>query len=171
MPSWCCAVLSGVDHTVSISRVQLCTHLLKTLHWYLLLIPLSVDALCGCGNHEARGDFLFSLPRMGILWREGRTLTLKGMARWSGFADTDEKLYLGLNTSCKNLSRGCPAWTMPHFLSLPNNRKYGIVVTAKSPSEFSKPCLLPFLSSSCVLVSANVPFLLLSSVLTSTPCK
>lgn len=102
-PSWCCAVLAPADHAVSVPRGHLRAHLLGTPQWYLLFIPLSVTAFHGCRNLEARCDFSLSLPRAGQGSCGRKGLPPTGPAGGNGSADTSEKLYTGLNTSCQKI--------------------------------------------------------------------
>lgn len=100
---------------------------------------------------------IFSSPVwdvMGILWKEGSATEGHSgeeqlcWCKWEAVPGTKHKL--------SKRNRRCPAITMSPFLLPSNYRKCGIVVTARSLSEFSIPHLLSLLSSSCVLVSANI---------------
>lgn len=146
MPSWCCALLAPVDFTVSIPRD-------------IAVVPAVNPSFWGCFSwvQKSWGQQWFSLPLpgvgLGILWKEGAATEGHSGGeqlcwhKWEAVPRTKHNL-----SKC---NRRCPAITMPPFLLHSNYRKCGSVVTAGSLSEFSNPCLLPLLPSSCVLVSAN----------------
>lgn len=168
VPSWCGAVLAHAGHALSVLKGQLQPHFPGTSQWYLLLIPLSVAAFHRRRNLEARGDF--SLPLPGVGWgscgRKG--LPPKGTAGGTGSADTSEKLYLGLNTSCQNLTEGiqykqCLA---SYFSSIIGNM---VLLSPQGLHQSSATHVYFLFFLLCACVSKHVPFLLLSSVLRRTP--
>lgn len=170
MPSWCCAVLAGVDHAVMVPRGQLRDHLLETPQWYLLLIPLSVTAFSRM--QKSWGQRWFSLPwpgsGQGSCGRKG--LPPKVTAGGNGSADTNEKLYPGLNTSCQNLTEGVQREQSlaSYFSPIIGN------VALLSPQGLRRSSATRvyflFVLFLCPCVSKHVPFLPLSSVLRRTPC-
>ena len=162
-------MLAHVGHIVSIPRGQLRAHLVGTSQRYPLLIPLSVAAFHRCRNLEARGDFLFPSPGAGWASCGRKGLPLKGMVGGSSSADTSEKLYLGLNTSCQNLTEGvqheqCLA---SYFSPIIGN---AVLLSPQDLRQSSATRVyFLFVLFLCACVSKHVPFLPLSSVLRQTP--